>query len=215
MDIKIEGLAYDIMEQALKQAHDGRLHILGLLVDTIAAPNANVKAHAPKIIKFSIPKEFIGAVIGPGGKNIQNLQADTETTIVINEEGDFGLIEVLGTNQAGMDKAIAHIKNQTFQPVEGETYTVKVTKILDFGAVVEFVPGKDSLLHVSELDWKRIENVSEVLKEGDIIDVKYMGLDPKNKKPKVSRKALLPRPPKEEKKPEVKSGETPKKEGEK
>jgi len=199
MDIKIEGLAYEIMEQALKQAHDGRLHILGKLIETIAEPNANVKAHAPKIIKFSIPKEFIGAVIGPGGKNIQNLQADTETTIVINEEGDFGLIEVLGTKQAGMDKAIAHIKNQTFQPNEGETYTVKVTKILDFGAVIEFVPGKDSLLHVSELDWKRIENVSDVLKEGDIIDVKYMGLDPKTKKPKVSRKALLPRPPKEDK----------------
>nr|WP_297306511.1 polyribonucleotide nucleotidyltransferase [uncultured Flavobacterium sp.] len=215
MDIKIEGLAYDIMEQALKQAHDGRLHILGLLVDTIAEPKANVKAHAPKIIKFSIPKDFIGAVIGPGGKNIQNLQAETETTIVITEEGELGLIEVLGTNQAGMDKAISSIQNQTFQPTEGETYTVKVTKILDFGAVVEFVPGKDSLLHVSELDWKRIENVSDVLKEGDVIDVKYMGLDPKNKKPKVSRKALLPRPPKEEKKPEAKPNDAPKTEDKK
>jgi len=204
MDIKIEGLAYDIMEQALKQARDGRMHILGLLTDTIATPNTNVKAHAPKIIKFEIPKEFIGAVIGPGGKNIQNLQAETETTIVINEEGDFGIIEVLGTSQEGMDKAIASIKNQTFQPVEGETYTVKVTKILDFGAVVEFVPGKDSLLHVSELDWKRVENVSDVLKEGDILDVKYLGIDPKNKKTKVSRKALMPRPPREDKKPENK-----------
>jgi len=204
MDIKIEGLAYDIMEQALKQARDGRMHILGILTDTIAAPNTHVKAHAPKIIKFEIPKEFIGAVIGPGGKNIQNLQAETETTIVINEEGDFGIIEVLGTRQEGMDKAIASIKNQSFQPVEGETYTVKVTKILDFGAVVEFVPGKDSLLHVSELDWKRVENVSDVLKEGDVIDVKYLGIDPKNKKTKVSRKALMPRPPREDKKPENK-----------
>ena len=206
MDIKIDGLRYDIMEQALKQAHDGRMHILGKITETIATPNVNVKAHAPKIIKFSIPKDFIGAVIGPGGKNIQALQAETETTIVINEEGDFGFIEVLGTNQEGMDKAIASIKNQTFTPVEGETYTVKVTKMLEFGAVVEFVPGKDSLLHVSEFDWKRVENPSDVLKEGDVLDVKYLGLDPKTKKPKVSHKALMPRPPKPEGKPENKEG---------
>ncbi|MBQ0117278.1 MAG: polyribonucleotide nucleotidyltransferase [Flavobacterium sp.] len=199
MDIKIEGLAYDILESALNQARDGRMHILGKITETIAEPNPTVKPKAPKIIKVEIPKDFIGAIIGPGGKNIQALQADTETTIVINEEGDFGIIELLGTNQAGMEKAIAHIKNQTFAPTEGEVYTVKVTKILDFGAVVEFVPGKDSSLHVSELDWKRIEKVSDVLNEGDVIEVKYMGLDPKTRKPKVSRKALLPRPPKEDK----------------
>nr|WP_317631524.1 polyribonucleotide nucleotidyltransferase [uncultured Flavobacterium sp.] len=204
MDIKIEGLAYDIMEQALQQARDGRMHILGKLTETIAEPNKTVKPKAPKIIKFEIPKDFIGAVIGPGGKNIQALQAETETTIVITEDGDFGIIELLGTNQAGMDKAIQSIQNQTFQPKEGDVYTVKVTKILDFGAVVEFVPGKDSLLHVSELDWKRIEKVSDVLKEGDVIEVKYMGLDPKTRKPKVSRKVLLPRPPKEDKPKEEK-----------
>ena len=204
MDIKIEGLAYDIMEQALQQARDGRMHILGKLTETIAEPNKTVKPKAPKIIKFEIPKDFIGAVIGPGGKNIQALQAETETTIVITEDGDFGIIELLGTNQAGMDKAIQSIQNQTFQPKEGDVYTVKVTKILDFGAVVEFVPGKDSLLHVSELDWKRIEKVSDVLKEGDVIEVKYMGLDPKTRKPKVSRKVLLPRPPKEDKAKEEK-----------
>ncbi|MDN3708318.1 polyribonucleotide nucleotidyltransferase [Myroides ceti] len=217
MDIKIEGLAYDIMEQALKQARDGRLHILEKLTDTIAEPNKQVKAHAPKIIKFEIPKEYIGAVIGPGGKNIQNLQADTATTIVINEEGNFGIIEILGTSQEGMDKAIQTIQNQTFAPVEGDVYTVKVTKILDFGAVVEFVPGKDSLLHVSELEWKRVENVSDILKEGDVIEVKYLGLDPKTKKPKVSRKALLPRPPREDKKPESQdsANNQPKKEGDK
>lgn len=217
MDIKIEGLAYDIMEQALKQARDGRLHILEKLTDTIAEPNKQVKAHAPKIIKFEIPKEYIGAVIGPGGKNIQNLQADTATTIVINEEGNFGIIEILGTSQEGMDKAIQTIQNQTFAPVEGDVYTVKVTKILDFGAVVEFVPGKDSLLHVSELEWKRVENVSDILKEGDVIEVKYLGLDPKTKKPKVSRKALLPRPPREDKKPESQdsANHQPKKEGDK
>lgn len=198
MDIKIEGLAYDIMEQALEQAREGRMHILGLLTDTIEKPNSSVKSHAPKIVTFEIPKDFIGAIIGPGGKNIQALQADTQTTIVITEEGDLGIIEILGVSQEGMDKAVASIKNQVFVPVEGEVYTVKVTKLLDFGAVVEFVPGKDSLLHVSEFDWKRIEKPSDVLKEGDVLDVKYMGLDPKTKKPKVSRKALLPKPPKQE-----------------
>ncbi len=207
MDIKIEGLAYDIMEQALSQARDGRLHILGLLTDTIAQPNTSVKAHAPKIIKFTIPKDFIGAVIGPSGKNIQALQADTKTTIVITEEGDYGIIEILGVSQEGMDKAIKSIENQTFAPVEGEVYKVKVTKMLDFGAVVEFVPGKDSLLHVSEFDWKRIEKPSDVLKEGDELEVKYMGIDPKTKKTKVSRKALLPRPPKPEGKPDNKGKE--------
>lgn len=206
MDIKINGLRYDIMEQALKQAHEGRLHILGKITETIAKPNPTVKAHAPKIIKIEIPKDYIGAVIGPGGKNIQALQAETETTIVINEEGDLGIIEILGVSQEGMDKVIQTIQNQIFAPVEGETYSVKVTKMLDFGAVVEFVPGKDSLLHVSEFDWKRIENPSDVLKEGDVLDVKYLGLDPKTKKPKVSRKALLPRPPKPEAKPENKEG---------
>lgn len=200
MDIKIDGLRYDIMEQALAQARDGRMHILGKLTETIAQPRATVKPKAPKIIKFDIPKDFIGAVIGPGGKNIQALQAETKTTVVITEEGDFGIIEILGTDQDGMDKAIKAIQNQTFAPIEGEVYKVKVTKILDFGAVVEFVPGKDSLLHVSELDWKRVEKVSDVLKEGDELEVKYMGLDPKTKKPKVSRKVLLPRPPREEKK---------------
>lgn len=204
MDIKIEGLAYDIMEKALEQARDGRLHILDKLNETIAVPNATVKPKAPKIIKIEIPKDFIGAVIGPGGKNIQALQAETETTIVINEEGNLGIIEILGVNAAGMDKAISSIQNTIFSPVEGETYTVKVVKVLEFGAVVEFVPGKETLLHVSELDWKRVENVADVIKIGDVFDVKYMGIDPKTKKAKVSKKALLPRPPREDKKEEKK-----------
>ncbi|WP_158209497.1 polyribonucleotide nucleotidyltransferase [Myroides phaeus] len=203
MDIKIEGLAYDIMVQALKQAHDGRIHILGKLTDTIATPNETVKPKAPKIVTVSIPKEFIGAMIGPGGKNIQALQAETGTTIVINEEGDFGIIEVLGTSQEGMDKALSSISNITFSPVENEVYTVKVVKMLDFGAVVEFVPGKETLLHVSELDWKRVENVSDVLKMGEELEIKYLGIDPKTKKAKVSRKALMPRPPRAEKKDET------------
>lgn len=198
MDIKIEGLAYDIMEQALEQAKEGRLHILGKLTETISQPNAQVKAHAPKIIKITIPKDYIGAVIGPGGKNIQGLQEATGTTIVINEEGDTGIVEILGTSQEGIDTAIQSIQNSTFEPVVGETYKVTVTKMLDFGAVIEFVPGKDSLLHISEFDWKRIEKPTDVLNVGDVIEVKYIGIDPKTKKPKVSRKALMPRPPKPE-----------------
>jgi polyribonucleotide nucleotidyltransferase len=199
MDIKIDGLRYDIMEQALEQAREGRLHILDKLTETIAQPNETVKRHAPKIIKMTIAKDYIGAVIGPGGKNIQALQAETGTTIVINEEDDLGIIEILGVSPEGMDKAVASIQNTVFAPVEGETYVVKVVKMLDFGAVVEFVPGKETLLHVSELDWKRVENVTDVVNLGDAFEVKYLGIDPKTKKPKVSRKALLPRPPREDK----------------
>ena len=207
MDIKIEGLSYDILEQALEQAREGRLHILDKLTETIAQPNEEVKAHAPKIIKINIPKDFIGAIIGPGGKNIQALQETTGTTIVINEEGNMGIVEILGTSQEGIDTAIQSIQNSTFEPVVGETYKVTVTKMLDFGAVIEFVPGKDSLLHVSEFDWKRIENPSDVLKVGDVLDVKYIGIDPKTKKPKVSRKALMPRPPRPEHKDNPRNNE--------
>ena len=207
MDIKIEGLSYDILEQALEQAREGRLHILDKLTETIAQPNEEVKAHAPKIIKINIPKDFIGAIIGPGGKNIQALQETTGTTIVINEEGNMGIVEILGTSQEGIDTAIQSIQNSTFEPVVGETYKVTVTKMLDFGAVIEFVPGKDSLLHVSEFDWKRIENPSDVLKVGDVLDVKYIGIDPKTRKPKVSRKALMPRPPRPEHKDNPRNNE--------
>lgn len=207
MDIKIEGLSYDILEQALEQAREGRLHILDKLTETIAQPNEEVKAHAPKIIKINIPKDFIGAIIGPGGKNIQALQETTGTTIVINEEGDLGIVEILGTSQEGIDQAIQSVQNSTFEPVVGETYKVTVTKMLDFGAVIEFVPGKDSLLHVSEFDWKRIENPSDVLKVGDVLDVKYIGIDPKTRKPKVSRKALMPRPPRPEHKDNPRNNE--------
>lgn len=200
MDIKIDGLRYDIMEQALEQARVGRLHILDRIIDTLAQPKETVKKHSPKIIKMTIPKDYIGAIIGPGGKNIQALQAETGTTVVINEEDDLGIIEILGVSPEGMEKAIASIQNAIFAPIEGETYTVKVVKMLDFGAVVEFVPGKETLLHVSELDWSRVENVTDVVNMGDILQVKYLGIDPKTKKAKVSRKALMPRPPREDKK---------------
>ncbi|WP_268848951.1 polyribonucleotide nucleotidyltransferase [Flavobacterium aestivum] len=202
MDIKIEGLKYNIMEEALAQAREGRLHILGKITDTLPAPKADVKAYAPKIITRTIPGNFIGALIGPGGKVIQELQKATGTTIVINEVNEEGVIEILGTDPAGIEAVLAKIASITFKPQMNESYEVKVIKMLDFGAVVEYTaaPGNEVLLHVSELAWERTENVSDVVKMGDVFMVKYLGVDPKTKKEKVSRKALLPRPPREEKK---------------
>ena len=198
MDIKIKGLTYEILEKALEQAREGRMHILGKITDTIAEPNPTVKPHAPKIVRLEMPKEYIGAFIGTGGKNIQDLQARTNTTIVVEEVGELGIVEILGTDEAGIQEAIEAVNAVKFEPVEGETYTVKVVRLVEFGAFVEFVPGKDSLLHISEVSWDRIEKIEDALKEGDIIEVKYLGIDPKTKKTRVSRKALLPRPPREE-----------------
>lgn len=202
MDIKIEGLAYDIMEKALEQARDGRLHILGKLTEVLDKPNTDVKKHAPKIIKVTIPGNFIGALIGPGGKVIQELQKATGTTIVINEVNEQGEVEILGTDPDGIQAVLSKIDSLTFKPVLGDPYEVKVIKMLDFGAVVEYLkaPGNEVLLHVSELAWERTENVSDVVNMGDVFEVKYLGIDPKTRKEKVSRKALLPRPPREEKK---------------
>ncbi len=199
MDIKIKGLTYEILEKALEQAREGRMHILGKITETIAEPKETVKAHAPKIVKMEVSKDYIGAIIGSGGKNIQGIQQETGTTIVIEEVGDLGIIEILGVDPDGMQRAVDAIKACVFEPVEGETYTVKVTRLLEFGAVVEFVPGKDSLLHISEMAWERTEKPSDLLKEGDILEVKYLGVDPKTRKTRVSRKALLPRPPREDK----------------
>jgi polyribonucleotide nucleotidyltransferase len=198
MDIKIKGLSYEILVKALKQAREGRLHILEKLTDTIGAPNAEVKAHAPKIITLRIPNEYIGAVIGSGGKVIQELQKTTKTTIVINEDPttEEGIVEILGTDQNGIDAVLAKIDALMFKPEVGSAYEVKVIKILDFGAVVEYVdaPGNEVLLHVSELAWERTENVTDVVNIGDVIDVKYFGMDPRTRKEKVSRKALLEKP---------------------
>ena len=194
MDIKIKGLSYEILTEALEQARKGRLHILEKLVETIDTPAAQVKAHAPKMVKITIPNDFIGAVIGPSGKVIQEMQKETGTTIVIEEEGDVGVVEILGVEQEMIDAVIQRIENITFVPQKDETYEVKVVKILDFGAVVEFVPGNETLLHISEIAWERIEKVTDVINLEDTIEVKYMGIDPKTRKQKVSRKALLPRP---------------------
>ncbi|WP_425234416.1 polyribonucleotide nucleotidyltransferase [Ulvibacterium sp.] len=198
MDIKVKGLSYEILVKALKQASDGRLHILEKLVDTISDPRPDVKPHAPKMVTTVIPNEFIGALIGPGGKVIQELQKETKTTIVINEDPvtEEGIVEILGTDQNGIDAVLAKIDALMFKPEVGSVYEVKVIKMLDFGAVVEYndAPGNEVLLHVSELDWKRTENVSDVVNMGDVFDVKYMGTDPRTRKEKVSRKALLPKP---------------------
>ena len=194
MDIKIKGLSYDILVKALNQAKEGRLHILKNMSETISQFNKSVKAHAPKMVTLKIPNEFIGAVIGPGGKVIQEMQKETETTIVIEEDGDQGVVEILGVDQEKIDTVIRKIDNITFKPETGKIYNVEVVKILDFGAVVEFVPGNEVLLHISEISWDRIDKVTDEVNLGDKFDVKYFGIDPKTRKQKVSRKALLPRP---------------------
>ena len=197
MDIKVKGLSYEILTKALIQAKEGRLHILEKLIETIDTPKAEVKAHAPKIITTLIPGDLIGAFIGSGGKNIQDLQKSTGCTIVINEnETGEGLVEILGTSQEGIDRVLAAIDSLMFKPTVGETYKVKVIKMLEFGAVVEYLdaPGNEVLLHVSELAWERTENVSDVINMGDEFEVKYFGFDPRTKKEKVSRKALLEKP---------------------
>jgi polyribonucleotide nucleotidyltransferase len=198
MDIKVKGLSYEILVNALKQARAGRLHILGIITDAISAPRPDVKPHAPKMVTTIIPNEFIGALIGPGGKVIQELQKATKTTIVINEDPvtEEGIVEILGTDQTGIDAVLRKIDSLMFKPEVGSIYEVKAIKILDFGAVVEYMdaPGNEVLLHVSELAWERTENVTDVVNLGDVFDVKYIGVDPRTRKDKVSRKALLPKP---------------------
>jgi polyribonucleotide nucleotidyltransferase len=198
MDIKVKGLSYEILVKALMQAKEGRLHILNKLTDTIEAPREEVKSYAPKMVTKIIPGEYIGALIGKGGEVIQELQKTTGTTIVINEDPDTeeGIVEILGTDQDGIDAVLAKIDSIMFKPEVGSVYEVKVTKVIEFGAVVEYVdaPGNDVLLHISELAWERTNNVEDVLKVGDTLDVKYFGFDPRTRKEKVSRKALLPKP---------------------
>ena len=198
MDIKIKGLSYEILVKALEQARVGRLEILNELTNTIEQPANSVKPHAPKMVKVVIDGDYIGAVIGPGGKVIQEMQKETGTTIVIEEADEKGIIEILGTDQEMIDRVIQKIDDITFKPEYGKEYDVKVVKILEFGAVVEFRPGKEVLLHVSEIAWERVEKVEKYLNLGDITRVKYMGIDSRTKKQKVSRKILLERPKKKE-----------------
>ena len=194
MDIKVDGLSYQVLEEALSQAKEGRLHILGEMKKTIEATREDYKPHAPRIVKITIPKEFIGAIIGPGGKVIQEMQRETGCTIVIEEVGDTGVIDIAGTNKESIDKAVSKIKGITAVPEVGEVYEGKVKTIVAFGAFVEFLPGKDGLLHISEVDHKRLETLDGILKQGDIVKVKLIGTDPKTGKFKLSRKALMEKP---------------------
>lgn len=196
MDIKVMGLSYEIMLNALKQAKEGRLHILGEMTKTLSAPREDYKPHAPRIIELRIPKEFIGAVIGPGGKIIQEMQKETQTVIVIEEVGDQGVVQISSSNKASIDKAVAKIRSIVAVPEIGEVFNGKVKSIVAFGAFVEILPGKDGLLHISEIDHKRIETMDGVLKEGDMIEVKLIDIDKKTGKFKLSRKVLLPKPEK-------------------
>ncbi len=194
MDIKVEGLSYEILSQALEQAKNGRLHILDEMAKTMSAPNADYKPHTPRIERIEIPKDMIGAVIGPGGKVIQEIQKETNSTITIEEIDNVGLVDVFAVDKAAIDAAMNWIKGIVAVPEPGEIYKGKVKTITPYGAFVEIMPGKDGLLHISEIEWRRLEKVEEVLSEGDVIEVKLIAVDEKNGKLKLSRKVLLPKP---------------------
>jgi len=200
MDLKVEGLDYSVLKEALYQAREGRLHILNEITKTLDKPRPELKPHTPRSFNINIPKELIGAVIGPGGKVIQEIQKDTGATIVIEEKDNMGKINIFSNNQDSMDAAISRIKGIVAQPEIGEVYTGKVKNIMPFGAFVEFMPGKDGLLHISEIKWERLENMEGVLEAGEEITVKLIDVDKKTGKFKLSRKVLLPKPSKPEKK---------------
>ena len=195
MDIKCDGLSYEILEKALNQAKQGRLHILNIINETIPAPREDYKPHVPRIVTMTIPKEFIGAVIGPGGKIIQGIQEESGAIVTIEEEGDKGYVEVAAPNKDSIDKAVARIKAIVAQPEEGEVYTGKVVSILEFGAFVEFMPGRDGLLHISEIGWNRYDKMEDTnLHEGDEVTVKLIEIDKKTGKFRLSMRALQPKP---------------------
>ena len=195
MDIKCDGLSYEILEKALYQARDARLHILGKITECIAEPRADLKPHAPRIVSLTIPKEFIGAVIGPGGKIIQGMQEETGATISIDEVDGVGKVEIAGTCKESIDAALSKIRAIVAVPEVGEVYTGKVRSVMPYGAFVEFMAGRDGLLHISEIDWKRFETMEETgIQEGDELEVKLLEIDPKTGKFKLSRRVLLEKP---------------------
>jgi polyribonucleotide nucleotidyltransferase len=196
MDIKVQGLSYEILDKALNQARDGRLHILEKIVETIAEPRVQLKPQTPKIVVLKVPKSTIGGIIGPGGKIIQELQASTETNISIEEIDNMGVVEILGTDQEKIDLAVDQIKSIAFMPEKGKTYKGKVKSIMPYGAFIGISSNTDGLLHVSEISWERVQNVEDVLKEGQEIEVKLIDIDERSGKLKLSRKALLPKPEK-------------------
>ncbi len=196
MDIKVQGLSYEVLDKALNQARDGRLHILAKIVETIAEPRVQLKPQTPKIVVLNVPKSTIGGIIGPGGKIIQEMQASTGTNISIEEVDDMGVVEILGTDQDGIDAAVEKIKSIAFMPEVGEIYKGKVKSIMPYGAFVGISANTDGLVHISELAWERVENVEDVLKEGETIEVKLIAIDERSGKLKLSRKVLLPKPEK-------------------
>jgi len=194
MDIKVDGLSYEVLAEALQQAKEGRLHILGKILEVIPEPRADYKPNVPRIETIQIPKDMIGAVIGPGGKIIQAIQEETQTVIVIEENDEVGLVEISGAGIEPIEAAKARIKAITAIPEVGEVYTGKVKSVVSFGAFIEILPGKEALLHISEMDWNRVEKAEDFTKEGDMLEVKLIGVDEKTGKLKLSRKALLPKP---------------------
>jgi len=199
MDIKVDGLSYEVLEKALNQAKAGRMHILDKLEETITEPREDYKPHAPRIISFEIPKDMIGSVIGPGGKIIQEIQATTETIITIEEVGNIGKVAISASNKDAIDAALARVKGIVAVPEVGTIYKGKVKSIVPFGAFVEVLPGKDGLLHISEIEWRRLEKVEDALKEGEEVEVKLIEIDQRSGKLKLSRKVLLPKPERKEK----------------
>ncbi|HEY4787071.1 MAG TPA: polyribonucleotide nucleotidyltransferase [Bacteroidales bacterium] len=194
MDIKVDGLPYEILTKALEQARAGRLHILGKITECIAEPRADYKPHAPRIVQMTIPREFIGAVIGTGGKVIQEIQNVTGATIVLEEIDNKGVIDIFADNKESIDGALARINAIVEVPEVGKVYKGKVKSILAFGAFIEILPGKDGLLHISEVDWKHLQSLEGIMKEGDEVEVKLIDIDKKTGKMKLSRKVLLPKP---------------------
>jgi len=198
MDLKVEGLTYELLREALMQAKEGRLHILNEIKKTISAPRPDLKPHAPRAQTIIIEKEMIGAVIGPGGKIVQDIQNTTGATVVIEEVDNKGVVSVFASNKEAMDGALRRIRAIVAVPEVGEVYEGKVKSIMPFGAFVEFMPGKDGLLHISEIKWERLENMEGVLEVGEEVKVKLIEIDKKTGKFRLSRKVLLPRPPKKE-----------------
>jgi polyribonucleotide nucleotidyltransferase len=194
MDIKVDGLSYEVLAQALQQAKEGRLHILGKILEIIPEPRPDFKPNVPRIETVVIPKDMIGAVIGPGGKVIQAIQEETKTVIVIEEKDDVGIVEISGAGLEPIEAAKARIKAIVAIPETGEVYLGKVKSVVSFGAFIEILPGKEALLHISEMDWGRVENAEDFTKEGDMMEVKLIGVDQKTGKLKLSRRALVPKP---------------------
>jgi polyribonucleotide nucleotidyltransferase len=206
MDIKVDGLPYEVLIQALEQARGGRLHILNKIIETIAAPNPEFKPQTPRIEAFNVPNEMIGAIIGPGGKIIQAMQKETNTTITIEElEGGQGRVQVMSNNADDMNEAVRRIRSIAFPPMveEGVEYEGKVKSVKDFGCFVEILPGTDGLIHISEFSWEKVAKMEDVCKEGDLLKFKVVGKDPKTKKWKLSRRILLPRPERKEETPQA------------